>query len=311
MNRLIRRSTVAASALLLATLPGPAGASPPSGFATFDDVGRGRLAADRSVVAAPRTGVVVGEYTLAPAADDGWRRLPGSTILAVAGGILTVRSARTCAATDYPAGTSAVLEVGDHLFANAGPEPVRFGGVLLGLAGSARPTIDRLPTTATRCGRQAGTALTVDRQGAATFVDTAGYHDHHGEHGRVGHLFARGGRDIGIQFVRVAAGTSIGWHSHPGPALILIQRGTIDYYTDRDGACVNVGHYSGGDAYVVAPSPGHRHIGYISEGGEGFLVYLDLPGTFAAVPSLGMTLDGNDFTPTPPPGCPTLRDNRL
>src|SRR5262249_26226013 len=145
-----------------------------------------------------------------------------------------------------------------------------------------------------------------------------GYHDHAadghhaiGAHQHVGELTAHGGNDIGIEDIQAVGGSSVGWHTHHGPSLVMVEKGTVDYWTDQDGGCVNVGHYTTGDAYVVQPYPGHHHLADAPEDVHLVVIYLDLPDTFAAIPSLGMFLDGSDFTPLPPADCPTLRDNHL
>jgi len=48
---------------------------------------------------------------------------------------------------------------------------------------------------------------------------------------------------------RVAPGGTFGWHSHPGPSLIIVKSGTISFYRADDPSCTPEVH-SAGDAYV-------------------------------------------------------------
>ena len=48
---------------------------------------------------------------------------------------------------------------------------------------------------------------------------------------------------------RVAPGGSFGWHSHPGPSLVIVKAGTLTFYDASDPDCTPSVH-SAGDAYV-------------------------------------------------------------
>ena len=48
---------------------------------------------------------------------------------------------------------------------------------------------------------------------------------------------------------RVAPGGSFGWHSHPGPSLVIVKTGTLTFYLASDPTCTPTEH-SAGDAYV-------------------------------------------------------------
>lgn len=66
--------------------------------------------------------------------------------------------------------------------------------------------------------------------------------------------------DTTVQVVenRVAPGGSFGWHSHPGPSVIVVKAGTITFYQGDDPTCTGTS-YSAGDALV---DPGNIvHIG--------------------------------------------------
>jgi quercetin dioxygenase-like cupin family protein len=48
---------------------------------------------------------------------------------------------------------------------------------------------------------------------------------------------------------RVAPGGSFGWHSHPGPSLVIVKSGTLTFYLASDPTCSPTVH-SAGEAYV-------------------------------------------------------------
>lgn len=79
--------------------------------------------------------------------------------------------------------------------------------------------------------------------------------------------------DIAVSNVVVSSGGSSGWHSHPGPVLVVVKTGTITFYRagkhgGQNGDDEN-GHngtnaqtcsrtdYPAGSAFVEVPAPGH------------------------------------------------------
>jgi hypothetical protein len=84
---------------------------------------------------------------------------------------------------------------------------------------------------------------------------------------------AQDNTDIAVSNVVVAPGGSSGWHSHPGPVLVIVKTGTITFYRagkhgGQNGDDEN-GHngpneplcsrtdYPAGSAFVEVPAPGH------------------------------------------------------
>jgi hypothetical protein len=79
--------------------------------------------------------------------------------------------------------------------------------------------------------------------------------------------------DIAVSNVVVAPGGSSGWHSHPGPVLVVVKTGTITFYragkhSGLDGDEENPNNaahgptcsrtvYPAGSAFVEVPEPGH------------------------------------------------------
>jgi quercetin dioxygenase-like cupin family protein len=71
-------------------------------------------------------------------------------------------------------------------------------------------------------------------------------------------LRTKGESTLAVVENRVAVGGSFGWHSHPGPSLIIVKSGTITFYRANDPTCTGV-EYKTGDALV---DPGNEvHVG--------------------------------------------------
>lgn len=50
-------------------------------------------------------------------------------------------------------------------------------------------------------------------------------------------LRTKGETSVTVVENRVAPGGSFGWHSHPGPSLIIVKSGTITFYRGDDPTC--------------------------------------------------------------------------
>lgn len=79
---------------------------------------------------------------------------------------------------------------------------------------------------------------------------------------KTGHWTARirtkGSSDLEVLEVRIAPGGTFGWHSHPGPSLVIVKSGTATVYSGDDRRCrphvVPAGSGfvdNGGDVHVV------------------------------------------------------------
>jgi quercetin dioxygenase-like cupin family protein len=65
--------------------------------------------------------------------------------------------------------------------------------------------------------------------------------------------------DVADQSVTIQAGGHTGWHSHPGPALVVVKTGTFTLYNGDDPSCTP--HvFSAGQAFVDRGG-GNVHIG--------------------------------------------------
>jgi quercetin dioxygenase-like cupin family protein len=80
-----------------------------------------------------------------------------------------------------------------------------------------------------------------------------------------------------IQQVVILPGGHTGWHSHPGPAVVLIKSGQMSFYDGDDPTCT-VRTYSAGEAFIDS-GQGHVHIAR-NEGSvnlELWVTYFDVP----------------------------------
>lgn len=84
-------------------------------------------------------------------------------------------------------------------------------------------------------------------------------------------------RETVIQQVVIAPGGHTGWHSHPGPVVVLIKSGQMSFYDGEDPTCT-VRIYSAGEAFIDS-GQGHVHIAR-NEGTENlelWATYFDVP----------------------------------
>ena len=83
--------------------------------------------------------------------------------------------------------------------------------------------------------------------------------------------------DVVVQQVILQPGGYTGWHSHPGPAVVIVKSGSFTLYDADDTSCTG-NTYSTGKVFVDA-GYGHAHFGR-NEGTtntELWVTYLDVP----------------------------------
>ena len=71
-------------------------------------------------------------------------------------------------------------------------------------------------------------------------------------------LFAKNPADTVVSTTTIAPGGSTGWHSHPGPAFIVVTAGTLTVYDGDDPACTP--HTYGPGTGFLDAGLGHVHI---------------------------------------------------
>ena len=66
--------------------------------------------------------------------------------------------------------------------------------------------------------------------------------------------------DVVVQEVTIGPGGTTGWHSHPGPVVVLVKQGTLTYVRADGGECIST-PYPAGTAFVD-PGQGHAHTAF-------------------------------------------------
>ena len=87
-----------------------------------------------------------------------------------------------------------------------------------------------------------------------------------------------GGADVFVQHVRLGANAPTGWHTHPGPALVTVVKGSLTYQDAHANVCSSV-PYVAGEGFV---DRGFGHVHRAIAGADGvdfYAVYLLPPGT--------------------------------
>ncbi len=83
--------------------------------------------------------------------------------------------------------------------------------------------------------------------------------------------------DTVVQQIQLDAGGQTGWHSHPGPVVVVVKSGALTLYEGDDPTCA--GHtYTAGQTFVD-PGQGNVHIGRNESDvvTELFVTYFDVP----------------------------------
>jgi hypothetical protein len=301
----MRKPAIAAAiAVVTAVLPMTvASATPPTGDITFQDYARAQT--QESAVVPIRVGATIatGSYSVDGGGNTGWHRLPGTMVLSVIKGKLTVRSAEGCTAKEYGAGQAAVVAAGLHRIDNPGAEPLQFFGLFFEQTAGAPKPLAEGPAEAApgNCADVAGLESGSSRSGVSLTVPAAGQivelYAHNAE------LTIPAGKDAFATYYDFGPGASSGWLSHR-PAVNIVHSGELVYYEGRDGQCVKTETYRPGMAFY---HPAHRHLA-AAEGSEHMrltTVYFDLPHETPLLPAVGNQTTAVDFTQLPPEECRT------
>ncbi len=90
-------------------------------------------------------------------------------------------------------------------------------------------------------------------------------------------IHVRDAQDTVMQQIVIGPGGHTGWHSHPGPVVVLVKAGELTFYSGEDGTCTSR-TYSAGQAFIDS-GQGHLHIAR-NEGSENlelWATYFDVP----------------------------------
>lgn len=101
-------------------------------------------------------------------------------------------------------------------------------------------------------------------------------------------LLVRNAQDTVIQQIVFGPGGHTGWHSHPGPVVVLVAQGALTLYSAEDSSCAGR-TYTAGEAFIDR-GQGHVHIGRASLTEDTILwvAYFDVP------PGAGFRIDAPD-----------------
>jgi quercetin dioxygenase-like cupin family protein len=88
---------------------------------------------------------------------------------------------------------------------------------------------------------------------------------------------APGAGEVVVQEITIGPGGTTGWHSHPGPVVVVVKEGTLTYIRAVGDECVST-PYSAGTAFVD-PGQGHAHTAFNLGAGNLVLyaTYFDVP----------------------------------
>ncbi|MFN2469734.1 MAG: cupin domain-containing protein [Gaiellaceae bacterium] len=65
--------------------------------------------------------------------------------------------------------------------------------------------------------------------------------------------------DVAVQRITIAPGGHTGWHTHPGPVVVVVKAGTLTFYSAENNPDCRARVYRAGDAFVDQ-GLGHVHI---------------------------------------------------
>lgn len=127
----------------------------------------------------------------------------------------------------------------------------------------------------------------------AAFVDPVDFRlsIRDGQRGR-DNIHVRNATDTVMQQIRFGPGAISGWHSHPGPAMILIKSGELMFYSEDDPSCTGR-TFSAGQAFIEAPGLVHfAHNPSLTQVTEVGVIYFDVPPDLAS-PRIDELAPGN------------------
>jgi Cupin domain len=119
-------------------------------------------------------------------------------------------------------------------------------------------------------GTPGGNVISAPILGRGDFVDRV---DVKVKFERDGNIIVSSAPDAGevvVQEVTIGPGGTTGWHSHPGPVIVVVKQGTLTYVRADGGVCSST-PYSAGKAFVD-PGQGHAHTAF-NFGTENLVLY--------------------------------------
>ena len=129
-----------------------------------------------------------------------------------------------------------------------------------------------------------GAAVATPGSGAtATVVARAAFADHvdfkltirDNRRGR-DNIHVRNAADTVMQQIQFGPDAFSGWHSHPGPAIILIKSGQLTFYSEDDRTCRGR-TFSAGQAFIEPPGLVHFAVNQGTTPSVVWVTYFDVP----------------------------------
>jgi Cupin domain len=141
----------------------------------------------------------------------------------------------------------------------------------------ASATVMVLVFTGSALGTPGGNVISAPILARGDFVDKVGVKVKFERDGNTVVSRAPDAGEVVVQEVTIGPGGTTGWHSHPGPVVVVVKQGTLTYVRADGGVCSST-PYGAGTAFVD-PGQGHAHTAF--NFGTGNLVlyatYFDVP----------------------------------
>jgi quercetin dioxygenase-like cupin family protein len=177
----------------------------------------------------PANDVVSQMVTIEPGASSGWHVHPGTELVTITHGVLTVYAEEhpDCGPVQLVAGQTATANGRPHLARNEGTEKVELLVTYFDvppMTGSPATGIEKAPA------------------GCPDFPATAGFVRQPVARGTAPPVLIKTGQsgDVVSQLVTIEPGASSGWHVHPGTELVTIMKGVITIFAEAHPNCAPV-----------------------------------------------------------------------
>ena len=131
--------------------------------------------------------------------------------------------------------------------------------------------------TGTTVGTPGGSVISAPILARGDFVDQVGIKVKFERDGRTVVSRAPDAGEVVVQEVTIGPGGTTGWHSHPGPVVVVVKQGTLTYVRADGGECTST-PYPAGTAFVD-PGQGHAHTAF-NLGSDNLVLiatYFDVP----------------------------------
>ena len=122
----------------------------------------------------------------------------------------------------------------------------------------------------TTLGTPAGGVISAPILARGDFIDDVGVKLKFSTNFGTGVSEAADAGEVIVQEITIAPGGTTGWHSHPGPVVVVVKAGALTYVREDHGTCFET-VYAAGTAFVD-PGQGHVHTAY-NRGSDNLVLY--------------------------------------